>query len=872
MPPAGHKLGPYEILSPLGRGGMGEVWRARDSRLGRDVAIKISDQRFSDRFEREARAIAALNHPNICTLHDVGPNYLVMEIVEGPTLAERIAKGPIPLDEALSIAGQIAEALDAAHEKGIIHRDLKPANIKIRPDGSVKVLDFGLAKSVVDPAKVTSDSPTLMHSTAGTILGTAGYMSPEQARGQEVDKRSDIWAFGVVLFEMTTAKRLFEGPTVTDCLAEILKDEPDLTEAPPKIQRLLSSCLEKDPRKRLRDIGDWRRLLEPASTIAPESKRSSVLPWAIAAAAILVAIGLGTLAWKHFGAQPEVLRLTLLPPEKAKLTGYGAIPAISPDGRLVVFATTVDGDSGLWLRNLDDDKARLLPGTEDAHLPFWSPDSRWIAFFANDKLKKIDLAGGPPLTLCDVPHGVGGAWGRKDWILFVRYANGLSLISASGGTPTILTKPDSAASEIVHRAPWFLPDGLHFLYTARGSDHDKSRVYMDSIDARPGLRTRREILAVHSNVAYVPRLDGGPMDGADRGYLLYMRENSLMAQPFDAARARTTGDAVPVAEQVDYFQGNAQGGFTASANGILLYTAGLTDAADLVESANLQLTLFDRTGNAVGVVGSPAKLDRFAISPDGSMVAEGREDATGTSDIWLHDLARGTESRLTFGGESRSRPVWSPDGSKVGYWRPLLEIWQKAASGTGEGELLFKDTQLRTVFLDDWSHDGRYLIIGVVDPNSGIGIEGVPTFGDRKPFLVFNSDSNIEAHARLSPDGAFLAYTSDELKHPEVFVQTFPEHTGKWQISTEGGDWPVWSRKGHELYFQSSDGKIMAVDVKAVGRQLEAGAPHSLFSMPGGDEFDVGKDGRFLIPIPQVQPATNIGIHVIVNWQSALKK
>jgi eukaryotic-like serine/threonine-protein kinase len=407
MPLSGQKLGPYVIISPLGRGGMGEVWRARDSRLGRDVAIKISDQQFSDRFEREARAIAALNHPNICTLHDVGPNYLVMEIVEGPTLAERIRNGPMPLDEALVLAGQIADALDAAHEKGIIHRDLKPANIKIRPDGSVKVLDFGLAKSVVDPAKVTSDSPTMWVSTVGTILGTAGYMSPEQARGREVDKRSDIWAFGVVLFEMTTGKRLFDGATVSDCLAAILKDTPDLTEAPPKIQRLLTSCLEKAPSKRLRDIGDWRRLLEPVPSAAPQSKRSTILPWAIAAAALLAAIGLGAFAWSHFAKQPEALHLNLQTPEKTQMLGHSALVVISPDGRRVAFTAQIDGKSGLWLRDLDGLSTRLLPGTEGAGLLVLVARQPMACLFCRRQTKEDRLDGRAPA------NPVRCQWGRR---------------------------------------------------------------------------------------------------------------------------------------------------------------------------------------------------------------------------------------------------------------------------------------------------------------------------------------------------------------------------------------------------------------------------------------------------------------------------
>ncbi len=864
MPLSGQKLGPYVIFSPLGRGGMGEVWRAHDSRLGRDVAIKISDHRFSDRFEREARAIAALNHPNICTLYDVGPNYLVMEIVEGPTLAERISKGPIPLDEALVLAAQIANALDAAHEKGIIHRDLKPANIKIRPDGSIKVLDFGLAKSAIDPAKLTSDSPTVLVSATGMILGTAGYMSPEQARGHDVDKRSDIWAFGVVLFEMTTGERLFQGATISDCLAAILKDTPNLTEAPPKIQRLLEGCLEKDASRRLRDIGDWERLLEPAPSPAPPSKRSAILPWAIAAAALLAAIGLGAAAWSHFTQQPQVLRLTLPIPEKTRMViGASALQAVSPDGRRVAFAAQINGKSGIWLRDLDGPGTHLLPGTESADTWFWSPDSHWLAFFVDDKLEKIAVAGGPPLILCDA-NGVGGAWSQKGWIIFVRYAGGLSLIPDTGGTPTPLTKPDPARYEIVHRAPWFLPDGRHFLYTARSVDHAMSRVYVDSIEARPGTVTRREVLAAHSNVEYVPQIGGRLFGSANNGYLIFGRENTLMAQPFDAAHARTTGDAVPLVEQVDYRPGVAQSQFSVSTNGILVYTTGAA------QGTNTQLTWFDRTGKPGGIVGDPNKFERVEISPDGSMVATDTNDDLGVSSISLHDLARGTVSRFTFGPTSSQFPVWSPDGKSVAYWRPTVETFQKAVSGTAQEKLLYKDPWNRTTILNSWS--GRYLLFGVFDPGKGFGLDAVPTFGDREPFTYLPADSNNGEHVKLSRDGAFLAYPSGESKRTEIYVETFPEHTGKWQISTGGGDWPVWSRDGRELYFLSSDGKIMAVTVKTGGRNFEADAPRALFSVPGKYQFDVGKDGRFLIQVPQGQPNDSVSINVVVNWQSALKK
>ena len=388
----GSKLGPYEILAPIGAGGMGEVYRARDPRLNREVAIKVSQERFSDRFEREARAVAALNHPNICQVYDVGPNYLVMEFIEGES-----PKGPMPLDEALRIARQIADALEAAHEKGIVHRDLKPGNIRVKPDGTVKVLDFGLAKNVEPASGDPRDSPTITFSAtrAGMILGTAAYMSPEQARGKVVDKRTDIWAFGVVLFEMLTGRRVLQGEDVTQTQASVVKDTPDLSPAPPQVRPLLESCLEKSPRNRLRDIGDWSRLLETTPGAATPSKRATILPWVIAAVSILASIGLAAVAWRHFAEQPtEALRLTLPIPEKALMSGYAALPVISPDGRRVAFVTQVDGKGGIWLHDLDGLNTRMLPGTEGASFWFWSPDGRWIAFFANDQLKKVDVTGG----------------------------------------------------------------------------------------------------------------------------------------------------------------------------------------------------------------------------------------------------------------------------------------------------------------------------------------------------------------------------------------------------------------------------------------------------------------------------------------------
>jgi Tol biopolymer transport system component len=853
---AGAKLGPYQIVAQLGEGGMGEVFRARDPRLNRDVAIKTSREQFNERFEREARAVAALNHPNICHLYDVGPNYLVMELVEGETL-----RGPLPLDEALKIAQQIADALEAAHEKGIVHRDLKPANIKITPAGVVKVLDFGLARLGAAYAVDPTESPTTIASPTrvGTILGTAAYMAPEQARGKVVDKRADIWAFGVVLYEILTGKQLFAGESVTDILAGVLREEPDLSAVPVEVRRLLQSCLAKDPKKRLRDIGDWAQLLEPAVP-APAEARATWLPWGVAAAAVLAALVLGYFAWRRPAPQPpRVERFSLLTPEKASLSSAIAIPAISPDGRRVAFAPAIDGKSALWLRDLDGLNARMLPGTEGASFPFWSPDSRWLGFFADNKLKKIDVAGGPALTLCDGVQGRGGTWNQDGVIVYGVGGSILFRVPAAGGTPVALTALDRKAGETVHRNPWFLPDGRHFLYTARAGDATKTRVYLDSLDAKPGPGARREVLAADSNTVYVPPLLSAP------GYLLFVRERTLMAQPFDAEKAQTTGDAVPVAEQIDYFPAGSQSQFSAAANGTLVYTSGAGDGG------KKQLTWFDRAGRSAGTVGMPVNTFWASLSPDNSTVATDPVDAaSGVPDIWLHDLARGAVSRLTFGPGSSEYPAWSPDGSRIGFYSANNRNPRgKAANGTGAEEAL--DHNPLNTRLDDWSRDGRWLIEEPIDPKTGHDIWLIPQFGDRKPVPYINSEY-YETNAKLSPNVQWLAYASDESRRREIYVQTFPEHGGKWQISTNGGDYPVWSRDGRELYFLGADRKMMAVEIKGSGAGFQAGVPKPLFEVAAQGQFDVSKDGRFLIQVPVEQATTNVPITVITNWQAALKK
>ncbi|HYV62106.1 MAG TPA: protein kinase [Bryobacteraceae bacterium] len=853
---AGEKLGPYEILELIGAGGMGEVYRARDTRLNRDVAIKVSAERFNDRFSREAQAVAALNHPNICSLFDVGPNFLVMELVEGETL-----KGPLPVETAMNYARQIAAALEEAHEKGIVHRDLKPANIKIKPDGAVKVLDFGLAKVTGSAPAQSENSPTLsMAATqAGVILGTAAYMSPEQAKGKQVDKRADIWAFGVVFHEMLTGERLFQGDDLTETLAAVVMKQPDVEQVPPTLRRLLKKCLEKDPKKRLRDIGDVWELLEEAAPVpsvaAPTAPvKGGKLPWLAAAVAILAAAGLGYVAYRHAREETRVLRLFVPPPDKGTYNGVN-VPAVSPDGRRIVFAADVDGRRALWVRDLDSLVPRLLAGTDDGRFPFWSPDSRTIGFFAGGKLKKIDVAGGPALAVTDAVNGRGGTWSQNDVIVFApNNAGPLFRVTAAGGTATPLTELDRSASEAGHRFPWFLPDGRHFLYTARSGDQAKTVVYAGELDSK----ARHKVVAANSNAVYV-----------SSGHLLFMRDRTLMAQPFDAGKALTTGDAFPIAENVDYVSGNSQGQFSASQTGVLAYTSGGADGG------YRQLTWFDRSGAGVGTVSKPGIFQWPAISPDGKTVAVDRVDfQTGLLDIWLYDPARGGDSRFTFGPATNEWPVWSPDGMRIAFnslRNPRADVYQRATNGTAQDELLDKSPDSR-VRVDDWSRDGRYIVEERPDdPKTKSDIWILPTFGDKKPFNYLHSEFN-EQYAKLSPNGQWLAYQSDESKRTEIYVVTFPMLGGKWQISTGGGTRPVWSRDGKELYFIGTDQKMMTVEIRA-GAKFDFGVPKALFEvrMEPAAWFDVSKDGKFLIPT-QVEAAASVPMTVVVNWHAALKR
>jgi len=883
---SGTHLGPYEILSAIGAGGMGEVYRARDPKLGRDVAIKVLPATFArdpermSRFQREAKVLASLDHPNIATIHGLeesgGTRALVMQLVEGPTLADRIKQGPIAVDEAIRIARQIADALEYAHERGIIHRDLKPANVKVTADDTVKVLDFGLAKALEgDLASIEiSTSPTIsrMATQRGVLLGTAAYMSPEQAKAKPVDRRADIWAFGCVLYEMLTGKMAFGGETVTDTLASIIKEEPDWkllpSSTPIRVRVLLQRCLQKDPKQRLRDIGDARISLDEVLSGAPDGSLAGAvgisaplwrraLPWTVAAAfAIAFAVVLG---WAYqrpllAPAATQLLRFQISLPEKANL---GTALALSPDGRHLAFtARAQDGVTRLWVRDLDALVSRPLAGTEDAMYAFWSPDSRVLGFATASKLGRIDISGGAPQTICDVGAIIGASWNQVGLVVFGTY-EGVMKVSAAGGTPSLLTKVDASRGEVAHVPTSFLPDGRHFLYVrypgAAGG------TYVGSLDAKLEQPGSKPLLA--GQAVYAPPSRPGP------GRILFLQNGALMAQTFDAAGMELKGEPAAIVQQA--------ANFTVSASGVLAYTGG---------NAPLQLTWFDRQGKALGTIGEPGILPEPAISPDGSTVAVTREDLEGTgTDLWLYNLARGTRSRLTFDGQANQYPVWSPDGSHIAFLSTRNgggTVYQKAINGIGQDEALDKHPARIGAPLD-WSRDGRYIIEGVVSgaKSTSTSIWVLPlspeqAAGDRKPFPYLNEQFN-ELGAKLSPNGQWLAYVSDETKRYEIYVQTFPKLGGKWPVSINGGTRPIWSRDGKELYFIGLDGKLMVVDVKSgPDGSFEAGAPKALFDPHfGGDQyswFDVTKDGRFLIPT--VVEQSGAPITVVVNWTAGVSK
>ncbi|HLJ45115.1 MAG TPA: protein kinase [Bryobacteraceae bacterium] len=860
----GTKLGPFEITAMLGSGGMGEVYRARDTQLGREVAVKVlasalgRDPEYMSRFEREAQVLASLNHPNIATVYGIEQRALIMELVEGKDLG-----GPLPLDEAIPIARQIAVGLEAAHERGIVHRDLKPSNVKVTREGVVKLLDFGLAKSsvvfVVSPEGARKVSPLPAATEPGMILGTAAYMSPEQARGKPVDKRTDIWSFGVVLYEMLTGQQLFARETVTDTLVAVLKDNPDFNElppdTPPHIRRLLERCLRKDSATRLRDIGEARVMLDEPNLVsappAPMPGSRSRIPWVVAAVAI-AALLVAMLLLRRSANDALTLRLSVMPPATTSFWEV-SVPALSPNGDRLAFAAGTRGNTRLWIRDLRTVTARPLPGTEGAFDPFWSQDGRFLGFFVPGKLKKVDVEGGPPLTVCDAADGRGGSWSRDDIIVFTpSYGAALFRVPAGGGVATAVTTLDEAAGETSHRFPWFLPDGRHFLYTARSEKPDKTAIYAGDLDSQD----RRLLLATSSNAVYSPP-----------GLLLFMREKTVMAQKFDAGRLRTTAEPFPVAEQVDYIPGSNQGEFAVSQTGVLAYYSG-------GGSLNSQLTWLDRDGKALGTVGPPGVMQGPAISPDGATIAVDRLDARlGTYDIWLHDISRGTESRFTFDPSNDMFPVWSPDGSHILFSSTRsgkYGLYQKSAAGTGAEELLYETTGV--TLPTDWAR-GPFIVFFNTGSKTLDDLWVLPLSGDRKVFPFLKTEFS-EAQGKLSPDGRWLAYQSNESGSYRIYVQTFPGKEGKWQVSADVGTRPVWRRDGKELFYVAGDGKMMALDVRS-NDKFEHGIPKALFEarIPPTGLFDVTSDGkRFLMLNGTEQEGSAPMAVVVVNWLADTKR
>jgi len=877
---AGDRLGPYEVLASLGAGGMGEVYRAHDTKLDRDVAIKVlpaalaQDPERLARFEREAKVLASLNHPNIAQIYGIEDRALVMELVDGQTL-----QGPLPLDTALNYVRLIADALEAAHDKGIIHRDLKPANIMITPAGVVKVLDFGLAAVAQssDPSN-PANSPTLTISPtrAGMILGTAGYMSPEQARGKPVDKRADIWAFGVVLFEMLTGKPLFEGDTVSDTLAQVLTKEPDWAQVPAKVRRLLKKCLEKDPKKRLRDIGDAWELLEdaPASTASSRS-RFSWVAWGVAGMLLVALVALVFVHFREKTTVKEMVRFDISAP--ANTTFGNDAATVSPDGRKIVFvATRADRKPMLWVRSLDSEEARLLAGTEDATLPFWSPDSRFLAFASGGKLKRIEATGGPAQTLCDAPTVVGGFWTSDNRIVFGSLGP-LQQVSAAGGIPTPLTALDHSRNEQYHVFPAMLPDGHHFIYWRASIPQENGGIYVGSLDAKPEQQSTKKLLPDATPAVYVP----SPLAGDAPGFLLFVRGaeqssaasgGTLMAQPFDSKRLELSGEAVSIAEQV-----LARGGFSASATGVLAFGIGGIQGST-------QLAWYDQKGNVLSTAGETGEYQSLALSPDQTRVAYER-----ALDLWLFDFARGVNTKFTFGNPSYT-PAWSADGSRIVFMSVRGNGWgiyQKASNLAGQEELLFQSPDPKGQ-PPDLTHDGKFLMYNALSSDGKQGdLWILPMSGpaaDRKPRSFLRTEFE-EGAGRFSPDVRWVAYQSNQSGKTEVYVLPFDESNpgssaagGLHQVSKDGGRDVHWSGNGKELFYLAPDGYLMSVEVNAAGGAFQTGAPQRLFKSPGAGRgsWDVSGDGkRFLIAAPPASGAASSAsrpFHVVVNWTQLLKR
>jgi Tol biopolymer transport system component/predicted Ser/Thr protein kinase len=857
---AGERLGPYEILAPLGEGGMGQVYKARDTRLDRIVALKVSKREFTERFEREARAISALNHPHICQLYDVGPNFLVMEFAEGAPI-----KGPLPLEKALEYSGQILDALDHAHRNKITHRDLKPANIMVTRQG-VKLLDFGLAKLETGPLQETDETITQALTKQGQIVGTLQYMSPEQLQGKPADARSDIFSFGAVFYEMLSGKRAFEGSSAASVIAAVLERQPAPLELSPPLERMVLTCVEKDPEKRWQSAREVKHALAwiEAEAPAPAPSRSwlGMVGWIVAAVVLLAAAA--WILWPRPSPPQQVMRFEVPLPEKAAITQY---VSISPDGRKLAFNATLIGDVGVWVRDFDSPEWRHLAGTEDATAFFWSPDSRSIAFPAEHALKKIDISSGAPQTLFEAPYRLGtGAWNTDGTILFSgTSATPLWKISAEGGTPTQVTSLDGARGEIVHGLPGFLPDGRHFLYLILGSP-DVGGIYVGSLDSKPAEQPKQRILETSLSASYAA------------GRIFFMRGDTLMAQPFDPGKLKVQGEPVRVAERVDNRLPLAT--FSASPNGVLAYReAPVTDG---------QLTWISVQTKIMEPVGPPGPYYSIALSPDQTRVAYRDAAEVQVGDIWTLDFARGVRNRLTSGHTLSSNPIWSSDGKSVVYAAGNLvdTLFEKDWSNAGEEKVLYTKTGEPKV-PTSWSSDGRFLLYYTpLVPKTGEDLWVLPVGGDnpeaRKPVSLLRTPAN-EREGVFSPNMRWIAYLSDESGRSELYVRPFVASgpsgvpalgDGKWQVSRDGAvAFISWRGDGKEIYFGGPDGGSKAVDISKGPEHMDVPRPlGNILNLKIAPMSGViAPDGkRWLVSVAQktgAQPFT-----VVLNWQALLKK
>ena len=850
----GDKLGPYEILSPLGAGGMGEVYKARDTRLDRSVAVKVLPEHIAKRedlrgrFEREARAVASLNHPNICTLFDIGvqdgTSYMVMELMEGETLAARIEKGPIPLEQALSYAAQIADALDRAHRAGVTHRDVKPANIMLTRDG-VKVLDFGLAKST---AAIGPNDATVVASltTEGSIIGTPQYMAPEQFEGREADARADIWAFGAVLYEMVTGQKAFQGKSYGSLVGSILSAEPapmaGAPFTPAWLERLVRRCLAKSPEDRYQSMRDVvLDLRTPPHETPTTTAKPNRWPWVLVAATTVLATAVAIFPLRKNAESPLPAKFDVNPPPESRFTPVSDIggSAISPDGRTLAYvAADAKGTTLIYIRPLDSLQARALPGTENAGRPFWSPDSKSLAFVASGKLKRMDVAGGVPITLCDASLARGGAWNEDGVILFADWGAGLLRIAASGGgAPVPVTKVNQAAGELFHYYPQFLPGGKEFLYLVRHGDSVKQGIYWGSLDGKPPVK----ILQSEYNGLY----------DATSGRLVYIQGDAVLtARKLELNPPRLSGNPLIVAQGVGGSNANGYAEFSISSNGTLFYGQGM-------QQRKRRFEWWDRTGKRIESVGQAVEVPfaDYWLSPDGSRVAftAGRSSA----DIWVMPLESGIGTRLTFTGGRSAR--WSPDGKHV-YYDNAGSIYKRAVDGSGAEESLAKGDIVSSV-----SPDGLHLLYGRWD------IFLLPLEGEKKAAPFLQTKFN-EGGAVFSPDGRWVAYHSDESGRFEVYLQGFPERRGKWQVSAEGVAFPHWRADGKELYWFGTDLRtVMAAPVELQVGGVKVGRPELLFRAPSNGALS--RDGkRFLVQAPEGGEQPSLPMVVVQHWAAELGK